>query len=108
MEIPGMLTSSMVESFANLPASLFDSQYWGPIVALFVLVVLYLIAFSVGRQKRNITSALSELSEIRTALKKIQWSLDRLEANRPPDSKEDRSIQELRFRLDDDRSQRER
>lgn len=108
MEIPGMLTSSMVESFANLPASLSDPQYWGPILALFVLVVLYAIAFSVGRLKRNIASASSELSEIRTALRKIQWSLDRLEANRPPDTKEDKSIQDLLFQLDNKRSEGER
>ena len=108
MKIPGMLISSMVESFANLPASLFDPNYWGPIFAIFVLVVLYSIASSIGRLKRNIASVSSELSAIRSTLEKIQWSLDRLEANRPPDSKEEKAFQELLVRLDNDLRERER
>ncbi len=108
MGIPGVLNSSMVESFASLPASLFDPNYWGPILAIFVLVVLYSIASSVHRLKRDIASVSSELSAVRSALKKIQWSVDRLDANRPPDTTEEKSIGELLFRFDDDRGERER
>jgi len=108
MEISGMLISWMVESIANLPASLFDPKYRGPIFAIFVLVVLYSIVSSINRLKRNIASASSELSAIRSTLKKIEWSLDRLETNRPPIDQKEKAIRELLFRLDDDHPERDR
>jgi hypothetical protein len=108
MESFGMLISWVVESIAKLPASLFDPHYRGPVFAIFVLVVLYSIVSSINRLKRNIASVSSELSAIRSTLKKIEWSLDRLEANRPPAGKEEKGMRELIFRLDDDPKERDR
>jgi hypothetical protein len=108
MGTPGMLISWIFESIASLPASLFDPKYRGPIFAIFVLVVLYSIVSSINRLKRNIASASSELSAIRSTLKKIEWSLDRLEANRPPGGKEEKAMRDLIFRLDDEPPERNR
>jgi hypothetical protein len=108
MGTPGMLISWIFESIASLPASLFDPKYRGPIFAIFVLVVLYSIVSSINRLKRNIASASSELSAIRSTLKKIEWSLDRLEANRPPGVKEEKAMRDLVFRLDDEHPERDR
>ena len=108
MESFGMLISWMVESIANLPASLFVPKYRGPIFAILILVVLYSIVSSINRLKRNIASASSELSAIRSTLKKIEWSLDRIEANRPPGGKEEKAVRDLIFRLDDDPKERNR
>jgi hypothetical protein len=108
MEIPGMLISWMGDVIANLPASLFDPKYRGPIFAILILVVLYSIVSSLNRMKRNIASVSSELSTIRSTLMKIERSLDRLEANRPPGVKEDKPLKELVFRLDHEFSERDR
>jgi len=107
MGIPGMLVSWVVSSFANLPASLFDPKYQGPILAIFVLVVLYSIVSSVKRLKKNIALVSSELSAIRSDLTKIQWSLDRLEA-RSATAKEEEAIRKLIFRIDNKSPERER
>jgi hypothetical protein len=108
MEIPGMMISWMVEAITNLPASLWDPKFGGPIFALFVLVVLYSIVSSINRLKRNIASVSSELSAIRSILKRIEWSLDRHEGNRTPGVKEDKAIRDLLFRLDNDHSGKDR
>ncbi|MGB3400817.1 MAG: hypothetical protein WBA34_11685 [Candidatus Deferrimicrobiaceae bacterium] len=108
MENPGMMISWVVETITNLPASLLDPNYGGPIFALFVLVVLYSIVSSINRLKRKIASVSSELSAIRPILKKIEWSLDRHEGDRTPDAKEDKAIRDFIFRLDDDHSGKDR
>lgn len=108
MESPGMMISRMVESITNLPASLFDPKYGVAIFAIFVLVVLYSIISSINRLKRKIATVSSELSAIRSILKKIEWSLDRLEGTRPPDAREDKAIRDLLFRLDNDHSGKNR
>jgi len=102
MESPGTMISWMVESITSLSSSLFDPRYGGPLFALFVLVVLYSIISSVNRLKRRIESFSSELSAIRSILKKIEWSLDRPEGDRSPVAKEDKAIRDLLFRLDND------
>jgi len=105
---PGMIIPWLVEAITNLPASLLDPKYGGPIFALFVLVVLYSIVSSLNRLKRNIASVSSELSAIRSILKKIEWSSDRREENRTPGAKEDKAIRDFIFRLDNDRSGKDR
>jgi hypothetical protein len=105
---PGMIIPWLVEAITNLPASLLDPKYGGPIFALFVLVVLYSIVSSLNRLKRNIASVSSELSAIRSILKKIEWSSDRREGNHTPGAKEDKAIRDFIFRLDNDRSGKDR
>jgi len=102
MESPGTVISWMVESITNLSAYLFDPKYEGLLFVLFVLVVLYSIISSINRLKRKIESFSSELSAIRSILKKIERSLDRPEGDRSPVAKEDKAIRDLLFRLDND------
>jgi len=102
MESPGTVISWMVESITNLSAYLFDPKYEGPLFVLFVLVVLYSIISSINRLKRKIESFSSELSAIRSVLRRIELSLDRPEGDRTPGEKEDKAIRDLLFRLDND------
>jgi len=102
MESLGTMISWMVESITNLPATLLDPKYGGPLFVIFVLVVLYSIISSINRLKRKIESVSSELSAIRSILKKIERSLDRPEVDRSPVAKEDNAIRDLLFRLDND------
>ena len=102
MESTGTVISWIVESINNLFASLFDPKYEGVLFVLFVLVVLYSIISSINRMKRKIESFSTELSAIRSILKKIEWSLDRPEGDRSPVAKEDKAIRDLLFRLDND------
>ena len=108
MERPGMMISWMVESITNLPASLLDPKYREPIFAIFILVVLYSIVSSIHRLKKNIASVSSELSAIRSTLKKIEWSFDRPEGNRTPDAREDKAIRDLLFQLDNEHPDKHR
>lgn len=102
MESLGTMISWVVESITNLPASLLDPKYGGLLFVLFVLVILYSIISSINRLKRKIESFSSELSAIRSILKRIEWSLDRPEGDRSPGAKEDNAIRDLLFRLDND------
>jgi len=102
MESTGTVISWIVESINNLSASLFDPKFEGVLFVLFVLVVLYSIISSINRLKRKIESFSTELSAIRSILKKIEWSLDRPEGDRSPVAKEDKTIRDLLFRLDND------
>jgi len=97
MENPGILISWMYEAITNLSASLFDPAYGGVLFAVFVLVILYSMVSSINRLKRQIASASSELSAIRSTLKKIESSLGRIEAKRPPGDREEKDIRDLRF-----------
>ena len=102
MESTGTMISWMVESITNLSSSLFDPKYAGVLFVLFVLVVLYSIISSINRLKRKIESFSSELSAIRSILRKIERSLDRPEGDHSPVAKEDKAIRDLLFRLDND------
>lgn len=108
MERPGMMISWMVESINNLPASLFDPKYQGPVFAIFLLVVLYFVVSSINRLKRRIATVSSELSAIRSILKRIEWSLANPGGDRSPVAKEDKAIRDLLFHLDDDRPEKNR
>lgn len=96
-----MMLSRMGEAIGNLSASLFDPEYRGAIFAVFVLVVLYSIVASLNRLKRTVASVSSELSAIRSTLRKIEWSLNRRDENRSPGAKEEDAMRDLLFRLDD-------
>src|SRR4030067_3552090 len=97
METPGMLISWMVEAITDLSASLVDPNYGGVLFAVFVLVILYSMVSSFHRLKSQIASASSELSAIRSTLKKLESSRGRIEAKRPPADREDKDIRDLRF-----------
>jgi membrane protein implicated in regulation of membrane protease activity len=97
METPSMLISWMNEAITSLSASLFDPNYGGVFFAVFVLVILYSMVSSINRLKRQIASASSELSAIRSTLKKIESSLGRIEAKRPPGDRGEKDIRDLRF-----------
>jgi len=102
MDSPGTVISWIVESVTNLPATLLDPKYGGLILAIVALVVLYSVISSINRLKRKIESFSTELSAIRSILRKIERSLDRPEGDRSPVAKEDKAIRDLLFRLDND------
>ena len=102
MENPGVLISWMFEAITNISASLSDPKYWGAIFALIVLMILYSIVSSIKRLNRRVASASSELSAIRSTLKKIELSLGRIEAMRSPGDKDGKDLRDLLFRVDND------
>jgi hypothetical protein len=102
MDSPGTMISWIVESITNLPASLLDPKYGGPVLAVLALVILYSIISSLNGLKRKIASVSSELSAIRSILKRIELSLDRSAGESLPGAKEDKTIRDLLFRLDND------
>lgn len=102
MENPGALISRMFEAFTNLTAFLFDPNDWGAIFAVIVLVILFSVVSSIKRLNRRLDSASSELSAIRSTLRKIELSLGRTDAKTSPGDIEAKDIRDLLFRLDKD------
>ena len=102
MGTPGTFISWLYGAIANLSATLSDPNYWGPIFAVFILVILYSIVSSIKRLSKRLASASSELSAIRATLRRIDLSLGKLDADRSPDGKEVKEIRDLLFRVEDD------
>lgn len=104
METSGTFVSWISDAAAGFIASLSDPKYWGVILALLILVILYSIVSSINRLGRRIASVSSELSEIRSSLRKLALSLDKGDAGRTPSDREGMDVRDLRFLMDDDRS----
>ena len=105
MGTPGTFISWLYGAIANLSATLSDPNYWGPIFAVFILVILYSIVSSIKRLSKRLASASSELSAIRATLRKIDLdlSLGKIDSKRSPDDEEEKHIRDLLFRVDDKR-----
>ena len=107
MENLGLIISWMKEAIRNLPASILEPDVGGGLLAIFFLVILYSVVSSQNRIKRDIASVSSELSALRSTLRKIESSIERIEENRPTGGGEGKNIWSLPFRLDNDKPKRE-
>jgi hypothetical protein len=96
----------MKEAIGNLSTSILQPNVLGVILAIFFLVVLYSMVSSLKRLKREIASVSSELSAIRSTLRKIDLSLGRIEESRVEGGEEEKDIWDLTFRLDNDKPER--
>jgi hypothetical protein len=107
MENLGLIISWMKEAIHNLSASILEPEVWGVILAIFFLGILYSVVSSQNRIKRDIASVSSELSALRSTLRKIELSIERIEENRLAGGEEGKNIWSLPFRLDNDKPKRE-
>lgn len=104
METPGTFVSWISEAGADVIASLSDPKYWVVILAVLILVILYSIVSSINRLGKRMASVASELSAIRSSLRKVELSLDQGDAGHAPGDRDGKDVRDLRFRVDDDRS----
>jgi type II secretory pathway component PulJ len=103
MENSGALVSWMSEAVQNLPASLSDPKSWVTIFAVVLLLVLFSMVSSIRRLNDRLASAFTELSTIRSTLAKMERSLARIEGDRPRADEEGGELQDLLFRMENDR-----
>ncbi len=81
-----------------------DPGFWGILFAILVLAYL-LTARSLRRLDRRLSSTMTELEEIRSALKGIERTLQQARTKTPPADREGRSIQDLPLREGKERPQ---
>lgn len=105
MDTLNTLTSWMAEAIHGLPASLSDPKLRVVIFAVLILVILYWIASSVRRLRRQIANLSSELHAIRSILKKIEWGVGRIEEKRTSTNQEKKTIFTLPLREDYDKTE---
>lgn len=103
METTGTFVSWISEAGAAVIASLSEPKYWGVILAVLFLVVLYSVVSSVNRLDKRMASVASELSAIRSSLRKMESSFGPGDARRTPGDREGKDVRDLQFRVDDDR-----
>ena len=98
METMGTIVSWIQEALNAFSQFPFDPRFWGILLAVLVMAYFYSIARSFNRLNRQLSSALTELEEIRSALKGIERILERSRANPSPTAKEDQDIWNLPLR----------
>ncbi len=76
----------------------FDPGFWGVLLAVLVLASLYSIARSLRRLNRRLSSAESELEEVRSTLKRIEKILERTQAKPSPTDRQRQDIRDLPLR----------
>lgn len=105
MDTLGTLISWMTEAIRGVPASLSDPKARVVIFAVPLLVLLYWIASSIRRLRRQIAHLSSELQAIRSILKKIEWALGRIEEKKSSADKDRKTIFTLPLRENQDRTE---
>lgn len=98
METMGTLASWMQEALNAFSKFPFDPRFWGILVAVLILAYFCWIARSFNRLNRQISTAVAELKEIRSAVKEIERNLERSRATPSPTGKKDQDIWTLPLR----------
>ncbi len=98
METMGTIVSWLQEAWIALSQFPFDPRLWGILLAVLFLAYIWSIARSFNRLSRQLASTLTELEEIRSALKGIERILERSRAKPSPTGKENQDIWDLPLR----------
>jgi type II secretory pathway component PulJ len=98
METMGTIVSWMQGAWNAFSRSPFDPGFWGVLLAVLILAYFRSVARSVSRLNRQLSSAVTELEEIRSALKGIERTLERSLAKMSPTAKKDQDIRNLPLR----------
>src|SRR5512146_255078 len=103
MEAMETIVSWMQEAWNAFYQFPFDLRFWGILLAVLVLAYLWSIARSFNRLRRQLSSAVTELEEIRLALKRVERILERSQGKPSATGKEDRDIWNLPLREREER-----
>ncbi len=98
MDAIGTIVSWVHEAWNASSRLPLDPRFWGVLFAILVLAYLLSISRSVRRLDRRLSSAATELEEIRSALKEIERTLERSRVNPSPTDKENHGIWDLPLR----------
>jgi len=98
METMGTIVSWMQEALNAFSQFPFDPRFWGILLAVLILAYFRWIARSFNRLNRQLSSAVTELEEIRSAVREIERNLERSRAKPSPTGKKDQDIWTLPLR----------
>ncbi len=98
MDTVGTIVSWVQEAWNTSTQVAFDPRFWGILFALLVLASLYSLARSLRRLNRQLSSAVSELEDLRSTLKRVEKILERSQANPSPADARDQGILDLPLR----------
>lgn len=98
MDTIGSIVSWVQQAWSASSRLPFDPGFWGILVAVLALVYIFWITRSLNRLNRRLSSAVTELEEIRSALKGIERILERSRAKASPAGNERQDIRDLPLR----------
>jgi hypothetical protein len=81
----------------------FDPKSWEVLLAVLVLLSIWSIVRALTRLTRQLSSAVTELSEIRSILKELEQSVESRKARLPTDYQKEKDILNLPLLERDDR-----
>ncbi len=98
MDTIGSIVSWVQQAWNASSRLPFDPAFWGILAAVLALVYAFSIARSLRRLNRRLSSAVTELEEIRSTLKGIERILERSRAKVSPAGNEKQGIWDLPLR----------
>jgi hypothetical protein len=103
MEQMELFVSWMREAISGVSHNAFDLKSWGILFAVLVLVLIWSVVRAIHRLTRQLSSALTELSEIRSILKEVKKGVEPGKAMPPSNDREEADILNLPLRERDRR-----
>jgi hypothetical protein len=95
MEQMGLFVSWIRDVVNSVSKNSFDPKSWEVLFAVLVLVSIWSIVRALTRLARQLSSAVTEMSEIRSILKKLEQSVESWKARLPTDDQKEKDILNL-------------
>ncbi|TFH28871.1 MAG: hypothetical protein E4G97_08210 [Deltaproteobacteria bacterium] len=95
MEQMGLFVSWIRDVVNSVSKNSFDPKSWEVLFAVLVLVSICSIVRALTRLARQLSSAVTEMSEIRSILKKLEQSVESWKARLPTDDQKEKDILNL-------------
>jgi len=95
MEQMGLFVSWIRDVVNSVSKNSFDPKSWEVLFAVLVLVSIWSIVRGLTRLARQLSSAVTEMSEIRSILKKLEQSVESWKARLPTDNQKEMDILNL-------------
>ncbi len=103
MEQMELFVSWIRDVVNNVSLNSFDPKLWEVLFAVLVLLSIWSIVRALTRFARQLSSAVTELSEIRSFLKELEQSVESWKARLPTDDQKEKNILNLPLLERDDR-----
>ena len=95
MEQMGLFVSWIRDVVNSVSQNSFDPKSWGMLFAVLVLLSIWSIVRALTRLAEQLSSVVTELSEIRSTLKKLEQSVESWKARLPTDNQKEMDILNL-------------
>ena len=95
MEQMELFVSRIRDVVSSVSQNSFDPKSWGVLFAVLVLLSIWSIIRALTRLARQLSSAVTELSEIRSILKELEKSVESWKTRLPTDDKKEKDILNL-------------